>query len=633
MMSGYLAIQSRTTIPKPKKFQSQVNLLEHVVGVVKENVAEYKPKNVNAPLAWRPPTSRGVVVIYLQDFHSTSRGLEQLPMTRESSLSHTTIPTSGPTVTSSSSRYCAERCGRREYDQLSLTGNLPDLTLWELTTPLSASTRWSDSRVSVEEAVGLTSQSPGTNTVVTVTVPQGVNHQSSPLQALAHEFLRTPEMAWMREVKGPLDFERWVERYPELRREELRAGLDEAERLGLLTSRNAKVQNFIKVEPTINLTDPRNIVPRQDAFMAVLGRFVGKVEHKAAKAPFLVKGLDLKARDKRMSHLMKFKRFIEIDYARFDMTINEALLEVERTIVLSPYPRKLYPEVHKAYDLMMLTKANSAFGTTYTKAGGRQSGDLTTSIGNGLLNRFAVWYCLRKIPRKEWEAAHEGDDGLIGCSEEYLEQIIENLQFLWSIGFQGKIDVYNDITQTSFCGRFLTQVGGELRSYSDPLRAMAKLHLTTASGDPKLLICAKAMSYLHTDSETPIIGPWAKAVVSILYPKFGKERMKKQMLKLLTTNEVPWFYRMAVRNAAGIDDVLSSRPGVVDEELRGAFAFRTGISVAEQLIMEKAFDEWVERGEVLDNFDPVEIRWVFKPNCHYNINPLPSLTGPPPTRV
>jgi len=152
------------------------------------------------------------------------------------------------------------------------------------------------------------------------------------------------------------------------------------------------------------------------------------------------------------------------------------------------------------------------------------------------LNRFAVWYCLRKIPRKEWEAFHEGDDGLIGCSEEWLPKIKECLQFLWSVGFQGKIDVYNHISQTSFCGRFLAEVNGELTSYADPLRSMAKLHLTTASGDAKTLICAKAMSYLHTDSNTPIIGPWSRAVTSILLPLIGREKMRDKLKALIKTN-------------------------------------------------------------------------------------------------
>jgi len=452
-------------------------------------------------------------------------------------------------------------------------------------------------------------------------VPWARREQTSPLQALVHEFLQTPEMAWMKETIKPMDFEKWVARYPVKRQEELRLGREEAMRKGLLDAKDAKVSNFIKIEPTVNLTDPRNIVPREDVFMSVLGPFIAAVEHKAHKAPFLVKGINLRRRDRKMAKIMlKWKRFIEIDYARFDMTIFIAMLEAERTMVLSQFPRQFWPEVHRAYDLMLKTVAKSSHGTKYTKEGGRQSGDLTTSIGNGLLNRFAVWFCLRKLPSNTWESLHEGDDGLIGCSEEVLDEILENLNHLWVLGFQGKIDVYNDISQTSFCGRFLATSGGTLKSYADPLRTLAKLHLTCANGDPIQLICAKAMSYKHTDAETPVIGPWARAVTNILLPRIGEIKMRQQMERLLSTNELPWSYKMAV-NKSNLDDALSSCPGVVDEELRSVFAMRTGISIKQQLDLEECFAVWERAGEIFDNVTPVEVKWVYKPNCHYNMNP------------
>lgn len=299
------------------------------------------------------------------------------------------------------------------------------------------------------------------------------------------------------------------------------------------------------------------------------------------------------------------------------------MLEIERILVLCMFPRSYWPEVHKAYDLMMETRATSAFGTLYTKVGGRQSGDLTTSIGNGLLNRFAVWMCLRKLPSKAWASFHEGDDGLIGVDEEYLDEALEALNFLWSVGFQGKIDVYNSLHQTSFCGRFLAETPDGLKSYADPLRTMTKLHTTCSSGKPKELMCAKALSYLHTDSFVPIIGPWASVVSEVLLREVGRVKARRALVRLLHTREIPWhlrsyLLRKGTLNEDNVDDCLSSRPAVVDEELRGLYALRTGISIRQQLDMERRLEEWRDG---ITTIPPIEVAWVWKPNCHYNINP------------
>jgi hypothetical protein len=357
-------------------------------------------------------------------------------------------------------------------------------------------------------------------------------------------------------------------------------------------------------------------------FMAVLGPAIAAVERKAHKAPFLVKGADLRKRDRAMTKLLAYDAFIEIDFARFDTTIGVELLEAERKMTTRPFPRNLYPELHRAYDLMMRTNGASRHGTTYARDGGRNSGDLTTSIGNGLLNRLAIWGCLRKLPRGAWISFHEGDDGIIGIRSDYVEEAKEALNFLWVYGLNAKLDIYCDIHQTSFCGRFLAQTPEGLKSYADPLRTMAKLHVTCATGDVKELMCAKALSYLHTDHETPVIGPWAYAVSTILKKELSEKRLRRALQRLLTTRELPWFYREALmRSPQLIDAGLSSRPSRVDEELRAAFSLRTGISIKRQYEMEACFTRWVKQGFVDDGLSRVEISWVWKPNVHYNINP------------
>jgi hypothetical protein len=463
----------------------------------------------------------------------------------------------------------------------------------------------------------------GLNERCNVTCPysQQRHAQTSPLQALVHEFLETPAMAWLKEAWKPMDFEKWLKRYPEQRRVELREGRDTALQYGLLASKHARVQNFLKTETTTNATDPRNISPREEVFMAVLGPFIAAIEKLAHKAPFLVKGMNLRKRNRKMAKLLTKKRFIEIDFSRFDMTIGEILLEIERTIMTNPFPREYFPELHEAYDKMMKTLGASLLGTLYARLGGRNSGDLTTSIGNGGLNYFSVWMCLRKLPEGSWVSYHEGDDGVIGVDEEYLDQALENLQFLWALGLQPKMDVYTDINQTSFCGRFLAETPEGLQSYCDPLRTLSKIHTTCAQGDKIELMCAKMLSYACTDGETPVVGPYAFAISEVLRQQLDEKRLKGALVRLLKSNELPWFYAEALR-LNGVDKALSSRPRpIINEELRAVFALRTGITIKEQLDLEDIFWAWLEAGEVRDDLTPRELPYTLKPNVWYSLDP------------
>jgi hypothetical protein len=446
--------------------------------------------------------------------------------------------------------------------------------------------------------------------------------QTSPLQAAGHEFLQTPEMAWTKHVWKPVPFAKWLMRYPEARRTELTQGRDKALQCGLLLSKHARVANFLKIETSNNATDPRNISPREEEFMAVLGPYIAAVEKQAHHAPFLVKGMNLKKRDKKMAVLLMKKRFIEIDFTRFDMTIARPLLELERTLVLAAFPRAQHPEVHAAYDLMLQTCGSSTLGTRYKRMGGRNSGDLTTSIGNGLINRFAIWMCLRKLPKGSWVSFHEGDDGIIGIDEDQLEQAVSNLQFLWTLGLQPKIDVYNDISQSSFCGRFLAATPTGLKTYCDPLRTLSKIHTTTATGDGKELMCAKTLSYAYTDGETPMVGPYSYAISEILRRTISRGRLERRLTALVKSNDLPWFFAEALRREGVSQLALSSRPRpVVDNELRAAFALRTGITIREQLDFEDTCWKWLDEGYVRDDLIPREIPFTYKPNVWFDINP------------
>lgn len=599
-------VLSPRPMPKPAKSQSITDLGPVVVGLAAENGIRIT-NSAGVLSASELTDGNGVAIIFPLDTLPTISQSRVMPMANDLSVCRMT-------ATGELAFRAYDLNGESHQPQRSLSSSTEDLVVSGLRMPSSASMRWPGSRV--------TKTPEPLSAYCEISWKKTRGHQpTSPMQVLAHEFLRQPEMGWLREVKRPLEFDKWVSRYPAVRQQQLRDGQEKANRYGLLPTKSASVQVFVKIETTTNATDPRNISPREDDFMAVLGPYVAAVERKAHQAPFLVKGMDLGKRDRKMGRLLSKKRFIEIDYSRFDMTINRSMLEVERTIVTAPFPRHLHPELHRCYDLMMSTKGSSQLGTLYSRLGGRNSGDLTTSIGNGLLNRFAVWYCLRKLPERSWVSFHEGDDGIIGVDEDVLDQAIANLQFLWTVGFQPKMDIYNDINQTSFCGRFLASTPDGLTTYCDPLRTMSKIHTTCASGDAKELMCAKTLSYAYTDGSTPVVGPYAYVVSELLREQLTRNRIEKTLNRLLKTNDLPWFYAEAAR-LHGFTQVLSARPRPkVNHELRAAFALRTGITIAEQINLESRFWGWLEQGMILDDIEPIHVPFTYKPNVWYDLNP------------
>jgi hypothetical protein len=613
---GYKAILSPSPIPKPRKMETMCDLADDVAELVKRSMNQGNGMSTTSVVVAVPAKgtpSLGTIVIYPQETPSTLSKLESemLPFSNGLSLwrlNRTTKSHSSFYAIHNTKPPCRSTLSNSTNGHLVVHGLKP--SSFSLTLPFNAPqtfTTW-------VRPSGNTSGLP----LAIFTVPNSKTSRISPLQAMAHEFLQLSEMDWMRYAWKPMDFNKWAKRYPPNRRFELeRAREWNLASPTMLRSKDAVVTNFLKIETTTNQTDPRNISPRKDEFMVVLGPIVASVEKHAHKAPFLVKGLNLKTRDRRMESLLKYDSFFEIDFARFDMTISQDMLEVERTFILSNYPKQLFPEVHRAYDLMMQTTGISRMDTSYHRKGGRQSGDLTTSIGNGLLNRFAIWACLRNLPRKAWTSFHEGDDGIIGVKSEYVNIVREALQFLWVFGLQPKIDCYDYIGLTSFCGRYLAETTNGLLSYSDPLRTLTKLHTTCSAGPAKELALAKALSYLHTDRETPIIGPWCQAIIEQLRPEVHPSKLKRRINELVRRNELPWLASEHIRKY-GID-IHASSSCTVNPELRGVFAMRTGVSVAEQLRFEDDLARWRDRG-IDDGIIPLEVTWTIKHNVFLNVS-------------
>lgn len=407
------------------------------------------------------------------------------------------------------------------------------------------------------------------------------------------------KLQWDKPLLTPLDLTEWTSRYPVKRRKELEEARHSVSLLSL-SQRDSRVRNFLKIETSTTDTDPRNISPRTDRYLSFVGPFISALEHSYQDLDFLVKGLTTEQRNTKLDSLLDYDMYIETDYSRFDRHISLPILMLFEFVALTY--RFDDPELNAAISYSWKTFGFSEYGTMYDVTGTRCSGDAWTSIGNGLLNKFLTWICMRDIKH---HSIHEGDDGIIAIHNKDLGKTLTNLKFLTQLGFTAKIEVRKHINYIGFCGRKYYVDGCNVKSYCDLNRSLAKFHTTCSAGDPKALACAKAMSYHYTDHATPLIGTITHVIIKHLLPTISARRLKRAIKHI--TRERP-----NVRFSSNNKWQLSP----VSPAARAAASLTSNISPTAQLAFENYY---LSLPYVPDKFDKLPIAWEFSDRSHVHL--------------
>lgn len=238
------------------------------------------------------------------------------------------------------------------------------------------------------------------------------------------------------------------------------------------------------------------------------------------------------------------------------------------------------------------THGLSDYGVDYVVDGTRCSGDTWTSISNGKINAFNTYVALRHIPHDAWDSIHEGDDGFIGVAREYIDEAKRSIEDLDAFGFKVKVDAFNDIGHVSFCGRHYYRTPYGVRSHCDLMRSLAKFHTTVSNCKPDALLLAKALSYYHTDKDTPLIGPLTRAIIVVLRKRISFSSFKR------ATHAINKERYMAQQQ---LDyNAISDLPECdITAHARASVAYRTGISLAAQQRLEAGYASMIARDSLL----------------------------------
>lgn len=325
-------------------------------------------------------------------------------------------------------------------------------------------------------------------------------------------------------------FEQWLSgmNKPQWRKDQLRkADAEFVETNAFMSQLMGKVKwmhgvgAFSKLESYPKFAYERTINARRDETKNQLGPWTSLVEHLVFSTdpdnPFagdFIKKVKMADRARFLRDKFEgFTRCAATDYSKFEASFIVVMMLVCEYAVLSAYLR------HTSHGRVFLRHYREAvmstnvirYSTWACKVDGkRMSGEMTTSLGNGLMNRylchFEMW---RRGFQGQFAAVFEGDDGLIGLPVGYdLSR-----PFLPDMGFEVKFDVYEHWTLASFCGNLVDE--DSLTIVTDPFYVMSEFpwlnprYLGARNTSKLALMRAKALSLLHQLPGCPILQDYA----------------------------------------------------------------------------------------------------------------------------
>lgn len=281
------------------------------------------------------------------------------------------------------------------------------------------------------------------------------------------------------------------------------------------------VTSFIKKEAYGKPTDPRNITTFPADVKARYAAFIYPLMDYVKQFPFYAFGRSPKKVAERVAEIATkcANRLSTPDLSRMDGHVELFPRTLERCILYRAFDETFHDEVEKCHDEAFGNTGITADGTRYEQGFSRGSGSMETSLFNTLDNLFIIFYAFvlsGKTFDEAWQALSDyvvagGDDSVVGeLAPAFLITAAQHCGFvlLTDTFVRGQVGV-----------NFLARIygphvwDGDTNSMCQPKRQLEKLHLTPQvplSQAQKMF--EKATSFNLTDSQTPVIGHWCRAV-------------------------------------------------------------------------------------------------------------------------
>lgn len=316
---------------------------------------------------------------------------------------------------------------------------------------------------------------------------------------------------YLRELKfqqtDTFDFEEWITNapYPDYRKTELRKVYSD----GLLLHKpKAKVKAFIKNETYAEPKHFRGIYSREDDYKCRVGPFMKKLGDRLFNLKWFIKKIPVN--DRPSAILDKCDGYNHVfctDFSQYEATFVRQLMTVNHWVY--NWCLEGHPMAKHFNDLFAYTAGTNkiVFKNFDCKVvAKRMSGEMDTSLGNGLMNLLITFYNLEQAGNniEKCDAFFEGDDGIIAC------KFLPTAQMYTELGARIKIEIPDDISTASFCGNVFDR--DSKHNVTNPMEASvcfgwtdAKKYRYASLRKLKELLRAKAMSMCYEYPGCPIL--------------------------------------------------------------------------------------------------------------------------------
>jgi hypothetical protein len=306
--------------------------------------------------------------------------------------------------------------------------------------------------------------------------------------------------------------ERWLAgtTYPAYRKEEL---LRVSGMHNELTTKDKVVSSHIKYESYMNPKYPRTINSRSDFFKTKFGPACAEVGRRFFNLPWLIKKLSQSEKIDRLERLFDncYLKAFNNDFTAYEGMFKKHMMIIE--LFFYAFCLQNIPEFVELWTELKSLKTGVnfvRFTWFWVKIlAKRYSGEMDTSLANGLMNVLMMNYMLfRSGHEEEFYTVHhppqiEGDD----CIGVFMYPL--DVGVLKRLGAVVKLVVFDSFREASFCGIL---VSDDSRSIiRDPIHAVLDFGYThykyKHANDRKLLklLRAKSLSFLVMYPGCPIV--------------------------------------------------------------------------------------------------------------------------------
>ena len=314
-------------------------------------------------------------------------------------------------------------------------------------------------------------------------------------------------------------YETWLSRttYDTKRKEELTAihndVVDFLERDKSGALKFFKVKLFAKDETYVTWKHARGIYAREDVAKVYFGPYMKLMEDVVYSQPEFIKHVPVRERAKYIMNRLYVEggHYVATDYSSFEATfVQQLMLNCE--FVLYKHLLSALPEGVELLSILQEVLAGKNIIQNkflhVVVIASRMSGEMNTSLGNGFSNLMLMLHACRMCGMNidQVLGVVEGDDGLFV----FLPgQKLPDPGLFAKFGCIIKLDVYERISDASFCGQIFDPIDQEI--ITDPLEVLAKISWLNSKyraarlGKIKALLRCKALSYYYQYPACPVV--------------------------------------------------------------------------------------------------------------------------------